>query len=63
MSAGVPPLRAANFSNLRRHSHFHSPQPPPSALHDVVVDFGVEEDEEEEGDDSQNQEPAPVVVD
>ena len=40
-----------------------SPQPPTSPLHDVVVDFGVEEDEEEERDDPKNQEPTPVVVD
>ena len=38
------------------------PQPPPSPLHDVLVDLGVEEDEEDEGHDPEDEQPAPVVV-
>ena len=53
---------ASDFGNFRGHSAA-SPESAPPPLHDVVVDLGVEEDEEEEGNDAEDEQPGPVVVD
>lgn len=40
----------------------NSPHSPPPPLHDVIIDLGVEEDEETKRDDPEDEQPAPVVV-